>query len=198
MRLLKLPILLAITAAAASFWFASNSRAATETPEYKVTRTDGSFEIRDYSALVVASTEMKGNEMNDGFGELFRYISGQNEDSEKIAMTAPVLIDTAPEKKTMSFIMPQETVKNGAPKPAGESVNLAKVEAARFAVHRFEGGRTKENESAAREKLLAWLEGQKIAAKGAPIFAYYDPPWTPVFLRRNEVMIRIEMRQNTR
>ena len=56
---------------------------------------------------------------------------------------------------------------------------------------RFAGGRTVENEKAAIEKLTAWLEGQKLAGKGDPIFAYYDPPWTPVFLRRNEVMIRI-------
>ena len=59
-------------------------------------------------------------------------------------------------------------------------------------VLRFEGGRTTKNETAASEKLMAWLDGHKIAGKGSPIFAYYDPPWTPVFLRRNEVMIRIE------
>ena len=34
---------------------------------------------------------------------------------------------------------------------------------------------------------------QKIAGKEDPILAYYDPPWTPVFLRRNEVMIRVEV-----
>jgi hypothetical protein len=33
---------------------------------------------------------------------------------------------------------------------------------------------------------------QKIVGQGDPVFAYYDPPWTPAFLRRNEVMFRIE------
>ena len=134
---------------------------------------------------------MDGEDMNGGFGMLFRFITGSNEGSEKIAMTAPVLIDTTKEKKTMSFIMPKQAVENGVPKPMGGSVTLGKVEAARFAVLRFDGGRTAENEKAAIEKLNVWLGAEKLAAKGAPTFAYYDPPWTPTFLRRNEVMIRI-------
>jgi hypothetical protein len=194
MRRYKVPILLAILLpiAAGAFWLVSTSRAATETPDYRVIRTDGKFEIRDYPALTIATTPMNDDGMNGSFGQLFRFITGKNEGAEKIAMTAPVLIDTAKDRKTMSFIMPRNAVEKGVPKPAGDSVSLGKVEAARFAVWRFAGGRTAENEKAAIEKLTLWLEGQKIAAKSDPIFAYYDPPWTPVFLRRNEVMIRID------
>ncbi len=194
MKRYKVPIILAITLiiAAAAFWLVSNSRAATETPEYKVIRTDGKFEIRDYPALTIATTPMNNDGMNGGFGQLFRFITGKNEGAEKIAMTAPVLIDTAKDNKTMSFIMPKNAVEKGVPKPAGENVKLGKVEAARYAVLRFGGGSTAENEKTAIEKLTAWLDGQKIARKGDPIFAYYDPPWTPVFMRRNEVMIRID------
>ena len=178
--------------AAAAFWLVSTSRAATETPDYKVVRTDGKFEIRNYPALTVATTPMEGGEMNRGFGQLFRFIAGSNEGAEKIEMTSPVLIDTVNDKKTMSFIMPRKAVEKGVPKPTGDRVALGKMEAARFAVLRFDGGRTSENEKAALAKLNAWLEAQKLAGKGAPIFAYYDPPWTPIFMRRNEVMIRIE------
>ena len=60
---------------------------------------------------------------------------------------------------------------------------LGRVDAARFAVMRFGGDRTAENEKTGIEKLKTWLSAQKIAGKGEPIFAYYDPPWTPVFLR---------------
>ena len=189
-----MPLIAAIVllVAFAAFWLVSTSRAATETPDYKVIRTDGKFEIRDYPALTVASTPMEGEEMNGGFGKLFRFITGSNEGAEKIAMTAPVLIDTTKDKKTMSFIMPAKAVEKGVPKPSGESVTLGKVQAARFAVLRFDGGRTAENEKAAIEKLKAWLDEQKTAGKGDPMLAYYDPPWTPTFLRRNEVMIRID------
>lgn len=176
----------------AAFWLVSTSRAATETPEYKVVRADEKFEIRDYPALTIATTPMNGDGMNGSFGQLFRFITGSNEASEKIEMTSPVLIETSKEKKTMSFIMPKKTVEKGVPKPAGETVTLGKVEAARFAVFRFSGSRTTENEKTAIEKLNEWLTAQKIVGRAEPVFAYYDPPWTPTFLRRNEVMVRID------
>ena len=180
-----MPLILAIVMpiALGIFWLVTTSRAATETPNYKVVRTDAAFEIRDYPALAVATIPMDDGEMNRSFGQLFRFITGSNAEAEKIEMTSPVLIDTAKGKKTMSFIMPKKTVEKGVPKPAGDSVSLGKVDAARFAVMRFGGDRTAENEKTGIEKLKTWLSAQKIAGKGEPIFAYYDPPWTPVFLR---------------
>ena len=194
MKRSKVTILLAIVLpiALGAFWLVGNSRAAVESPEYKVVRAEKSFEIRDYPALTVATTPMEDDGMNGGFGQLFRFITGKNEGAEKIEMTSPVLIDTAKDKRTMSFIMPKKTVEKGVPKPAGESVSLGRLEAARFAVLRFDGGRSAENEKAAIGKLKAWLDEQKIAGKGDPMFAYYDPPWTPTFMRRNEVLIRID------
>ena len=188
----KMTFLLLLPVALAVFWFASNSRAATETPEYKVIRTDEKFEIRDYPALSLATSPMAADGMNGGFGNLFRFITGTNEAKEKIEMTSPVLISNTTEKKTMSFIMPQATVSKGVPKPAGESVSLTSLPATRFAVLRFPGGRNAENEKNAITALRAWLTAQKLVAKGEPLFAYYDPPWTPIPFRRNEVMIRID------
>ena len=187
----KMPLLLvpALFLAFAAFWFVSNSRGATETPDYKVVRSAGKFEIRDYPALTVATTPMDGGEMNGGFGKLFRFITGTNERSEKISMTAPVLVDTTSDKRTMSFIMPKNAVEKGVPKPTGGTVTLGKLDAARFAVMRFSGGRTATNEKAAIEKLNVWIAAENLIAKGAPTFAYYDPPWTPTFLRCNEVML---------
>ncbi|MGB8169274.1 MAG: heme-binding protein [Chthoniobacteraceae bacterium] len=184
-------IAIVVSTALGAFWLVSTSRAATETPDYKVIRTEGKFEIRDYPALTVATTPMGDGNMDGGFGQLFRFITGKNEAAEKIAMTAPVLIETAKDRKTMSFIMPAKAVEKGVPKPAGESVTLEKIAAARYAVLRFDGGRSAGNEKSAIEKLNAWLDGKKFSRKSEPIFAYYDPPWTPTFLRRNEVMVRI-------
>jgi len=188
----KMTFLLLLPISLFAFWFASNSRAATETPEYKVVRADGKIEIRDYPALTVATTPMSVDGMNGGFGQLFRFITGSNESKEKIEMTAPVLIDNTTEKKTMSFIMPQATVNKGVPKPAGNAVSLSNRPATRFVVLRFPGGRNAENEKSAIAALRAWMTAQKLTVKGEPLFAYYDPPWTLIPFRRNEVMIRIE------
>jgi hypothetical protein len=188
----KMTFLFLLPVALAVFWFASNSRAATETPEYKVIRIDEKFEIRDYPALSLATSPMAADGMNGGFGNLFRFITGTNEAKEKIEMTSPVLISNTTEKKTMSFIMPQATVAKGVPKPAGDSVALTNMPAARFVVLRFPGERNEENETKAIADLRAWMTEQKLAAQGEPLFAYYDPPWTPIPMRRNEVMIRID------
>jgi hypothetical protein len=93
MKRLKLPLVFVISlcVALALFWFIRTSRAATETPEYHVIRTDGKFEIRDYPALTVVTTPMDGDEMNRSFGQLFRFITGSNEGAEKIEMTTPVV-----------------------------------------------------------------------------------------------------------
>ena len=165
-----MPLILAIVMpiALGIFWLVTTSRAATETPNYKVIRTDGAFEIRDYPALTLATTPMDDGEMNRGFGQLFRFITGSNAEAEKIAMTSPVLIDTANDKKTMSFIMPKKTVEKGVPKPAGDSVSLGKVEAARFAVLRFGGGRTAKNEQDGHRETQGLAERAEDRGKRRP------------------------------
>lgn len=190
----RLVIALSVSIAISVFWLTSNSCAATESPVYQVIRTDGKVEIRDYPALTIATTPMEDANINSGFGQLFKFISGSNTGAEKIAMTSPVLIDPTMHKKTMSFIMPKATVEKGVPKPTSETVQLGKVEPARYVVLRFDGGRSAQNESKAITDVQAWLEAQNFKGKSEPIFAYYDPPWTPTFLRRNEVMIRIEVK----
>ena len=197
MKSLKMPILLLVVLpiGLGAVLFFNTSRAAIETPAYEVIRADGKVEIRDYPALNVATTPLEGAGMNGGFRKLFGFITGRNEGAKKIEMTAPVLIDTAKDKQTMSFIMPKKAVETGVPKPVGESVTLGKLEASRFAVLRFGGWRTRENEKAAIDNLKAWLAAQKISGKGEPLFAYYDPPWTPAFMRRNEVLIHIDKSQ---
>jgi DNA gyrase inhibitor GyrI len=181
----------ALPLAFAAFWLVSTSRAATGTVSYKVVRREDDVEIRDYPAFTIAGTSMAGGEMNGSFGRLFRYISGSNRRSEKIAMTTPVLIGSQSGEKSMRFILPENVAAQGAPAPSDGSVSLSKVQAGRFAVLRFSGARSADNEGNAVRKLEAWLRARNLAPKSAPIFAYYDPPWTPLFLRRNEVMIEI-------
>jgi hypothetical protein len=41
-------------------------------------------------------------------------------------------------------------------------------------------------------RLQGWLERERLPALAGPVFGYFDPPWTPGFLRRNEVMLRTQ------
>lgn len=171
-------------------WLIRNSRAFTETVPYQLVRAEGAFELRDYPALTLATTPMNAASRNGSFGRLFGFITGKNAKQEQIPMTAPVLIDPATGTPTMSFVMPPSRAAESLPQPRGE-VTLKQTEPGRYAVYRFPGSGTEANQQAATEKLRSWLHAQGIPAEGEPIFAYYDPPWTPVPLRRNEVLLRV-------
>jgi hypothetical protein len=162
---------------------------ATESPAYQVLTREGKFELREYPALTVVRTPMgNGNE----FGRLFRYISGNNEDGQKIAMTTPVLIQHQGDKTGMSFIVPREVAAAGrVPAPNDSTVGRDKFPGGRFAVLRFSGGRNERNEALSLAALRDWMKSQKLTSTGDPVFAYYDPPWIPGFMRRNEVLQRI-------
>jgi hypothetical protein len=160
---------------------------ATETPEYKVVAKDGKFEVRDYPAMTVARTAM-----GDGdFMRLFRYISGGNEAEQKIAMTAPVLVQHKGEESGMSFVVPREVAAAKVPAPKAAEVSVDTMPAARLAVFTYSGLRTEKNEANGLGKLRDWMEKKNLKAEGEPVFAYYDPPWTLPFMRRNEVMLRV-------
>ena len=44
----------------------------------------------------------------------------------------------------------------------------------------------------AQVRLQFRLEQERLKAVPGPVYGYFDPPWTPTFLRRNEVMLRTE------
>jgi len=160
---------------------------AIETPDYKVLAQEGKFEVRDYPAMTVARTAM-----GDGdFMRLFRYISGGNDGEKKIAMTAPVLVQQSGEDHGMSFVVPREVAAGKVPAPKAAEVTVDTMPAARRAVFTYSGRRTDSNEAEALQKLRAWMRGRNLEQEGEPVFAYYDPPWTLPFLRRNEVMLRV-------
>ena len=186
-----------IAAPAAAFAGLKLTRAGYESPSYKVERKADGFEIRTYSEIPVASTKMAPaagkQEQDSRFMQLFRYIDKGNTDSKKIAMTTPVFMEADGRKGAMSFVIPSKVAAGGAPSPSGKGVYLDKIEGGKFAVARFKGKRGGDTERAATEKLRAALKSAGIATKAAPpLFAYYDPPWTPKALRRNEVFLRVK------
>ena len=102
-------ILLCLLLVGCSVFAFKNSRASTETPDYRVTHTDGAFELRVYPSLRLAKTGM-ASDMDGSFMRLFGYITGKNERSESIAMTTPVIIDRKVGEGSMSFIVPKATL----------------------------------------------------------------------------------------
>lgn len=176
-------------------FFLSTSRAATESAPYSVVEKDGAFEIREYQALKLAKVSMPASDpksatMDGAFMKLFRYIDGGNESGEKIAMTTPVLMRRDAQERSMSFVMPQSLADKAAPKPKGE-VSLDVLPPCRVVALRFSGRSDTGKEKVRLEELLAWAKARALTTSGEPLIAYYDPPWTPGPLRRNEILLRL-------
>ena len=52
--------------------------------------------------------------------------------------------------------------------------------------------RIRNGEHEALSKLRAWVDKRRLEVEGDPMFGYYDPPWIPPFMRRNEVMLHVD------
>jgi len=189
-----------------------------ETPAYVAVESDGAFEIRDYPALVVAETTRTGarrEALGAGFGPLARYIFAKERGGEKIAMTAPV-IQQRPEERaeriamtapviqsptgddawSVRFIMPSGYSLDALPAPATPEVRLREIPAQRRAAVRFSGSTTDTVLAEQEGALRAWMAARGLTAAGPAVYAYYNDPFTPGFLRRNEVLVDIETSRN--
>jgi hypothetical protein len=117
-------------------------------------------------------------------------------------MTAPVTQQRAsdaaaaagPEREgpwRIRFIMPAEYDREDLPEPATDVVRLVEVPPQRVAAVRFSRVATDAPIEAQEKRLRAWLEARRLAPAGPPTYAYYNDPFTPGFLRRNEVLIAL-------
>lgn len=168
------------------------TRAGYESAPYRVVRKAGKFELRDYQALTIVETPMASRESDGSFNRLFRFISGSNTANQKIAMTTPVFMTGSETNSTMAFVMPAKLTSGQVPKPTDNTVRVRDLAAGRFAVFRFSGARNRKREVEAIARLTSWMERERLSEQSRPMFGYFDPPWTPAFLRRNEVMLRTE------
>ena len=182
---------------------------AIEEASYTVVQRDGEFEIRDYAPHVVAETVVAGafeRAGTEAFRALFRYISGGNRSRHKVAMTAPVSQEAKGEKIAMtapvgqqlsqdrwavSFTMPASFTLETLPEPADPQVTLRQVPARQMAAMRYSGFWTESSYLRHEMKLESWVRSKGLLIAGDPVWARYNPPFTPWFLRRNEILIPV-------
>jgi len=182
-----------------------------EEPRYKVVKTYDEIEIRDYSGMIVAEVITNGDKdksINQGFRILADFIFGNNVPAEKLSMTIPVtqqqdkqtVAMTAPVTQQpaqdgswkIRFTMPSEYTMKTLPKPKDDRIKLIQIEPYKAAVIRFSGTSREKNSTEHKEKLEAFMMQEKLIAAENVTYAYYNPPWTPWFMKRNEVIIPLK------
>ena len=192
-----------------------------EQPDYRVAAADGAIEVRDYGAMIAAEAEVRGDRadaIQEGFRLIAAYIFGTNRPRARIAMTAPVEQQAAPPSGqkiamtapviqqasgqgagspaangpwTVRFIMPREWTLETLPTPTDERVQLVPMPARRMVVIRFAGAADDALIAARTAELARYAREQGLPVIGAPVLAFYNPPWTLPFMRRNEIMFEV-------
>jgi len=181
---------------------------ALEKPSYRVVEHREVFEVREYAPYLVAETVVGGRREeagNAGFRILAAYIFGKNRGEKKIAMTAPVtqaepakIAMTAPVAQagqegrwTIQFMMPSAYTLESLPEPLDPAVSFRTVPARRVAAHTYSGTWSVSRYEEHLATLRAALASAGLTAVGEPIWARYDPPFMPWFLRTNEVLVEL-------
>jgi hypothetical protein len=172
---------------------------------------DSQIELRHYESMILVSAPMAGDERNSAFRKLFNYISGDNIDESKIAMTAPVFMDqeedlgreipmTAPvfmdgegsDTPFMSFVMPADFTMENTPKPTDPDVVVSEIKDYQVAAIIFNGRLSDSNITKHRDLLEQWIVDEGYVVTGAVKTAGYNAPFTLPAMRRNEVLIPVE------
>jgi hypothetical protein len=145
--------------------------------------------------------------MSSGFRILAGYIFGGNTSKQSIAMTSPVteqtsesIAMTAPVSEMMlsnnnhviSFVMPSEYKLSTLPTPNDKRIEIVEVKAHTTAVLRYSGYNNADKVEMMKEKLIEFLKRDGVVVAGIPRAAGYNPPWTPPFMNRNEILIDIK------
>jgi SOUL heme-binding protein len=188
---------------------------AIEEPKYDVISKDGDFELRQYASMVIAETWVSGTQdeaSSRGFRAIAGYIFGDNQRagaasekiamtapvtmekqsaSEKIAMTAPVTMDKQGDRWRMHFVMPSQYTLANLPTPNNPEVKLREMPATKVAAIRFSGFSGEEKVATKTALLNDWVRKQGLTVANTPQLARYNAPWTPPFLRRNEVLVEL-------
>ena len=184
---------------------------AIEEPTYSVLATDGNFELRKYSSYIVAETYVEGDFEavgSEGFRRLADYIGGKNQKEESISMTAPVSQKPASEKIAMTapvsqarengrwriaFMMPSAYTMEALPIPDDDRITLREEKEKTVAVIRYSGTWGKKRYENHETKLMDWISSKGWVMIGAPVWARYNPPFMPWFMRKNEILISVSI-----
>jgi SOUL heme-binding protein len=168
----------------------------TQQQPFDVLRNLDGFQLRRYPSYVLVQAEVSSDferSGNLGFRPLFRYITGDNAEAAKIAMTAPVIQQERSElEHTVSFVLPEGMDVASVPLPRDASVSIKNVPEHDAAAVRFSGGWSDARFRAKGVALMAAVNAAGLTAVGSVYYARFDPPWMPGFARHNEALVAVE------
>jgi hypothetical protein len=159
-----------------------------QTQPYEVVSTIDQIEIRYYPPAMKVQVESTSSN-NRNFNALFQYISGNNDEGEKIAMTTPVYMENKKESQTMAFVLPSQYT-DTAPQPKQEGVEVYQSKAGYFAAIRYGGYSNPEKVQRFTQQLKKILAQENKKIIGHALVLSYDAPYK-FYNRRNEILFEL-------
>lgn len=164
-----------------------------ETPDYEVVTKDKDYELRKYKEFYIVEYENSEDPDSDNaFRTLFKYISDNNEENEKISMTVPVIQEETEHHKKMAFVVP-EKYRERVPAPNNPSLKVTRFDEGLFAVVQYSGRSTTSKEQKMKDNLKEWIQSKGYLTQSHYMVAIYNGPFTPPILRRNEIWVRVSL-----
>ncbi len=180
-------------------------------PSYTVWQKVDGYEIRIYEPFVTAEVVVEGDwntSVNQGFRELFNYITGDNQTrtsismtapvtetrSENISMTAPVLESSSPENRfrVVSFIMPAEYTEATLPLPNSDRITFQTYPKRMVLAKEFSWFAPSDRIAALKQTTSRYVtDNAGYQAAGEPTYAGFNAPGTFPPLRRHEIWLPI-------
>ncbi len=170
------------------------------------TRVSGAFEQAGSRAFPILAGYIFGNNVERReMAMTTPVVSYGDGDSSgtRMAMTAPVLSaaagadhdpssDGAEEQVwTYQFVMERKYSEASLPVPLDPRVEIERIPSRLVAARRFSGRWLEDNVQEAEAQLLNSVRAQGLEPVGRVVLARYNDPFTPWFLRRNEVLVEI-------
>ena len=159
---------------------------------YSVVASDGDIEIRKYEPHLLASVRVAGDFEQAGskaFRPLFKFITGENTSDAKIAMTAPVIQTSEANEWLISFVMPSKYDLESLPVPASADVEVSSQPEIVMAAMEYSGSWSKKRYLKHEALMKQALESGSYKSCGEPRWARHNAPFTPWFLRKNEILV---------
>ena len=170
-----------------------------ENPKYTILEKNNHFQIRKYDEMTIAKITTVGERyegLRKGFIPLARYIGAKDRAGPKISMTAPVMQQKIiNDNWEISFYMPSKFDTDQLPISENNQIKIVTTPSTIMAVITYSGVAKTELLENKFTNLIKWIEeiNYEIILGSKPIYSYYNDPSTPGFLRKNEIMIPVEI-----
>lgn len=186
---------------------------ATQEPEYQIVRHLADMEVRQYAGYTVAEVQVTGpanDAGNQAFPILAGYIFGKNKGRKgfpmhapvtqtsapvRLEMTAPVNQIAAPDGFWVQFVLPKGTTAANAPEPLDLRIQVCDVQPSTVAVIRYSGCWSDANYNIHLARLKRALQRAGLIWTGEAVYSRYNAPFTPWFMRRNEIWLHLSPQQ---